>query len=342
MKPNIDIRRAADALERATQAQPGDLDHVAYEELEAFVDGRLGVNDREVVQAHLDVCATCAEDVADLSAVRDAMQVQVPIVSTGRGSRRWMQIAAAVIAVIAIGALVRQRFGPGGAPDLQVQRADSTTKPAGPEGPALQPASAASLSAEEQALIDRVLAKGALEMPADVRALGAPVGTLLGPAASTSKLTPIGPTGTAVLSATPEFSWRALTGATSYSVAVYDERFTEVVRSEQVTTTAWTPSKPLPRGASLAWQVTAHTPAGDVLAPTPPQPEARFVVVPDATATTIASQRSRLADRPLELGVLLASAGLFTDAERQLTRAANDASAATAAQAKSLLASLKK
>ncbi len=195
---------------------------------------------------------------------------------------------------------------------------------------------------EEQVLVDRVLAAGALEVPADIRALMSPVGTMLGPALSSSRLTPQSPIGTAVRSASPEFSWRPMDGATSYSVAVFDERFNEVAQSPRITTTSWTPSVALPRGVPLAWQLTAHASDRDVIAPTPPQPEARFLVVTDAAAAALAAQETRLAAEPLALGVVFANAGLVVDAERVLSRAAADSSPDIAGRAKALLASVKK
>lgn len=143
-----------------------------------------------------------------------------------------------------------------------------------------------------------------------------------------------------MLSTTPEFSWRSVEGATSYSVAVFDEQFNQVAQADGITSTSWVPSKALPRGVTLAWQVTAHLPQQDVLAPAPPQPEARFVVVDAATAALMADQQTRLADQPLARGVLLAKAGLFADATRELNRAL--AQPDTAARAKTLLGSLKK
>jgi len=155
-------------------------------------------------------------------------------------------------------------------------------------------------------------------------------------------LTLLGPIGTAVRSASPAFSWRAVEGATAYTVAVYDDRFNEVARSPQVTTTSWKPTAALPRGVALAWQLTAHLSDHDVIAPKPPQPEARFLVVTDAAAAAVAAEEARLTAEPIALGIVLANAGLVADAERVLSRAAADSSADTASRAQALLASLKK
>ena len=67
-------------------------------------------------------------------------------------------------------------------------------------------------------------------------------------------------------------------GASRYQVAIFDARFEEVARSEAITGTEWTPARPLPRGVTLSWQLTATTARGAVQAPVPPAPEARFRV----------------------------------------------------------------
>jgi hypothetical protein len=350
VKPNTDIRRASEALRQAIAARPDDFEHPGYEQLEALVDGRLTGADREVVDAHVQACEICMQDVTDLSSVRDA--IRPPAIAPARTGTnmpsRLLQIAAAIIAVVGLAMFVRRQLisTPTDAPDLQVRSA------AGPEGPALQKSPSPTpgapdlqvrgmaLTADERAIVDRVLSSGHLEMPASVRALTAPTGTLLGAAEVSTSLKPLSPIGTAVLSVTPTFAWRPIAGAVSYTVAVFDEQFQEVGRSPRITETSWTPATALPRGATLAWQVTAHFEGRDVLAPEPPQPEARFLVVDEATASTLAAEQTRLSDQPLVLGVLLAKAGAFDDAARELTRAAGRAD--TADRAKALLANLKR
>ena len=348
MKANTDILRAASALDRAIAARPGDVDHPGYEQLEALVDGRLDDADREIVETHAELCEVCRQDVGDMIRERDAMRApasapaSAPVFAPTRVGRafpmRALQIAAVLLAVVGVAMFARQ-FGQNVAGDLQVPGPDATSAMNTPT--ATTPSTPVdALTADERALVDRVLASGSLEMPAAVRSLTAPVGTLLGVSREALSLEPLSPVGTAVLSVTPRFSWTAVAGATSYSVAVYDEQFKEVVRSPLVTGASWTPTVVLSRGATLAWQVTAHFPTHDVLAPQPPQPEARFVVADAATDAAIAAQQARLSDQPLALGVLLAKAGLFLDATRELQRAA--AQSDTADRANALLASLKK
>lgn len=88
---------------------------------------------------------------------------------------------------------------------------------------------------------------------------------------------PLTPLGAVVTSDRPTFTWSAVPGA-RYRVEVFDTSFRPVAASDIVTVPQWTPPRPLPRGATYVWQVTAITPAGSITAPRPPAPEARFMI----------------------------------------------------------------
>ena len=115
-----------------------------------------------------------------------------------------------------------------------------------------------------------------------------------------------------------------MAGATRYSVRVLDERFREVARSGALRDTKWTPPRDLPRGRVLAWQVTAFTPEAAVTSPARPQPEARFIVLDAATVGGLAKTRARLSTEPIALGLALAKAGLFADADLVFQTALTD------------------
>lgn len=52
--------------------------HIAYDELEALVDGRADALDREWIAAHTAACTQCAAELADLAATRDTLTARVP------------------------------------------------------------------------------------------------------------------------------------------------------------------------------------------------------------------------------------------------------------------------
>lgn len=314
-----EARRAYQVLTVAMAAGADDFDHPGYETLEALVDGRLGGPDREAVESHMAVCRTCKDDVADLSAI------QAEIASgTAAATPRWrlrmsvVGVGAGVAAALLLAVSLANR-GPSepaaSAPALVAREPAASARP----GPAREPNG---MTLEEQQVVARAIAEGRVELSSNVRALAGGVGTLLGTAAEPDRFGPVMPKGTAVASARPRFAWRPTDGATAYTVAVFDEGFNQVA-GERVSGTTWTPEEDLPRGAIYAWQVTAHVPSGDLIAPTPPQPEARFRIVDAPTAAEVAGQQSRLAGQPLALGILLARAGLVPEAVREIERAAS-------------------
>jgi hypothetical protein len=127
----------------------------------------------------------------------------------------------------------------------------------------------------------------------------------------------LGPTGTVVESARPSFRWGALRGATSYAVAVFDSRLNKVAESVPLSATEWTPPRPLPRGATYSWQVTAVLDGKEVVSPGATVPEAKFAVVGQAESEELKRARLSLPGSHLTLGVLYARAGLLDEAERE-------------------------
>ncbi len=166
------------------------------------------------------------------------------------------------------------------------------------------------------------------------------MGTLLGDRTDAPTVRLVAPYGTAVDTLRPEFRWNAVTGATMYTVSVFNEAFEEVASSGPLRgVTRWTPAADLPANTVLSWQLTTELPSGRVVSPAPPLPEARLIVLSAERRAAVAEARRRLADEPLALGLVLAEAGLYADARRTLERAATDARY-DAAAVRRLIASL--
>lgn len=322
------LRRARAALERAITPGPDDDQHLSSEVVQALVDGQLSSVDAEVAEAHLAGCAVCAEDVADLRDVQAAIgSLATPSTASAPTSPAWWWMAgaaAAAVVVLAVWGLQRPTgVQPAPAPDM------AAAQPSGNGSPEEEAESSANrgltpltaLTADEQAVIARVLAAGRLELPTDADGLRARAGTLLGASDLATGFGPLEPVGTATVSARPRFSWRSHPRATAYTITLIDDRFSEVARGEGVRATSWSPSSDLPVGTTYVWQVTAHTPDGEVTAPAPPAPEARVQILDATTAAAVLAMQQRLADRPLERGVLLARAGVLDEARRALESA---------------------
>ena len=196
------------------------------------------------------------------------------------------------------------------------------------------------LNEEEKGRVARALASGRMEMPANISVLRGPTGALPDAGVTTPAFSPTAPVGTAVTEARPQFSWTPRAGATRYTIIVFDERFREVAKSGSLKTTTWIPKQPLPRGRVLAWQVTAVIGKETAITPAPPHPEARFMVLDNATVARLAKDRARLATEPIALGLVLAKAGLFAEADSVFQTALMD-SRFDRSQVRALLARLR-
>lgn len=312
-----------EAIRRALQAlREDELDHPGHETLEAYVEGRLRAEDAAVIDRLAAQSAIVAEDIADLRRIHAALTLGEGR-STERASHRvearkdirWGRYAAVGAAAAAlIAAVWIARPAPVAAPTVIDQP----------------------LTAAESSRVEAARTNGRIAVPESIAALAPREGTLLGqsPSATLRLRSPIG---TAVIFPRPQFTWED-SGADAYTVAVFDQNFSEVARG-RVTGTSWRPDVDLPRGGTYSWQVTAHRGATSDTEPRPPRPEARFTVIDQATADRIVNLQARLdASHPLPLGILLAELGLIEDARVQLARAAQVP--ATADIARRLLDSL--
>jgi len=127
----------------------------------------------------------------------------------------------------------------------------------------------------------------------------------------------LAPIGTVVSTDRPTFRWQPLDGAISYKVTVFDADFNAIAKSDNLTTTEWTPSQPLARGEVYQWQVTALKDGKEISSPIAPAPEAKFKVLEQDKADAIERVKRQHPNSHLTLGVLYAQAGMLDDAERE-------------------------
>jgi uncharacterized CHY-type Zn-finger protein len=175
------------------------------------------------------------------------------------------------------------------------------------------------MSQAEQQAVRKALLTERLETPASLSELKGKDGRLMGGDDDGSSFSVIGPAAIVVADGRPTFRWRALEGATRYTVKIYDTNFNLAETSDALTATQWKPARALPPGKVYTWQVTAMRQEGEVVAPAPPAPEARFKVLDSAQALEL--KRSLAASRGSHLarGVIYTRAGLLDEAEREFT-----------------------
>jgi hypothetical protein len=297
---------------------PGDVTHLSYRQIAAYVDHDLNEIDTEIARSHIELCSQCEDEVRDLQQFRTEFS-RSPIsepVSNGPDSRRgrwtnWFRFGIpAAVAATALLAIFVMRTEPvlvalndgGGRVTLY-----ASGKLGGidrvPEG--------------YQAVVRTALESGRAEFPAELSTLSAGGGVLRGTTRGES-FPLLGPIATFVDTDRPQFRWGAVPGAEFYVVEIFAAGARLVSSSSRLMQQEWTPESPLPRGIQLTWQVKARRAGRDILAPTGDAPEARFEILPESRSAELADARRRLAGFHLLLGLTYAKAGVLDDAEREL------------------------
>jgi hypothetical protein len=287
--------------------------HLEYDQIADCANGSFPP---EVAQ-HLKECDMCRAEVDDLTQFRAELKSapRAPIQMPARRIPWRLATAAAVLLAAALTVwYVRQA-------------------PAPPPGKAAIPRPMAPaeppLSVEQNEALQLALATRRLERAPILDRLISKREVLLGSSTETKGFELEGPMGTTVLAGRPIFKWKPASGATRYVVAVFNENFDKVVESPVVTGTEWQPDQPLARGRIYNWQVTATIAGKTVHAPTPPAPEARFLVVDQETADRIEAARRDHPAIHVMLAALYAKAGDVEDAGKELDQvAATDSSTA--------------
>jgi hypothetical protein len=176
-----------------------------------------------------------------------------------------------------------------------------------------------SLAPPYQEAVKLALQKRQIKIPRPLAQLSLEAETLMGSAGNGVSFALFSPVGTVVKTNNPTFRWDRLSGAAAYIVNVYDSNFRLVARSEQLTETVWTMPESLERGRTYIWKVTALKDGKEIISPLPPAPEAKFKVLEKVRADELERVKQINAGSHLITGILYAEAGLFDDAELELT-----------------------
>jgi predicted anti-sigma-YlaC factor YlaD len=168
-----------------------------------------------------------------------------------------------------------------------------------------------------QQTIKVALTSERVRTPPEVREIQGKAGTLLGEGSEGVPFPLISPVGIIIETERPTLRWRSLSGATVYTVTIYDSNFNLLAKSPELRGTEWTVPRPLERGRIYAWQVSALKDGQEVKSPTPPAPEAKFKILEKSRADELEQAKKEYAKSHLTLGVLYCEAGLLEDAERE-------------------------
>ena len=330
-----------------------ELDHLRYEQIASYVDGRSDDVDNSIVELHLKDCDTCREEVDAITSIRERLVHAKPDEQPERSKTDWFnrKLLFPAFGILLLGAALYL-----GLPAIFVEPGSSTSAgPAevaipdikAPEGldsdldirpePA-DPGIVASVrdgdsiigvrsdgsltgldgaSAQIAQAVRSALETGNISIGERI-AVGN-TGTLMSGDRDGVPFGLIGPVGRVVVSQRPVFSWKPLSGADLYSVRIFDESFAEVMSGSEVRSTTWTPLKPLQRGRAYLWQVTARKGDETVISPVRPAPDARFRIVDAEAAEQIDLAEKHHPRSNLIRGLAYARAGMLADAEREFT-----------------------
>lgn len=291
-------------------------DHLAYDELEAFVDGTLDRDPRAGVAAHTAICRECADTLDDLRLLR--------------GRKRFGTVgavAAAAIIVIVSGILLWRPPQNDSPPVVTntVTNTDTNTivRPAlpGRPSPVIRDAGAAfPLEADGSV---RGLSPVDAETLRQLRAGIVPSAAIFAdvergrdvlrgddlPADLLRVETPRG----VVVDDRPEFRWSDPQPGATYRVSVVDGSYRVVARSDELTSQTWRPATPLAGDKTYEWQVRRRMGDSITSAPAPPAPSARFRIVSKSGADEI--RKAQLANSHLLLALAYTRAGMLHEAK---------------------------
>lgn len=176
-----------------------------------------------------------------------------------------------------------------------------------------------SLAPEVQARVRAALEAGDVPLPASLAALSPRTDTPRGPDSAAPAFRAIAPVGIAVATDKPSFTWSPAEGGHLYTLTIVDDQGRPVGPPIEVDGPAHNLQQALPRGRVFTWQVTADRGATRYLAPAPPMPPARFLVIDPATADRLSTMQRVHPDSRVLLGLLYVEAGAVLEGLSQFS-----------------------
>lgn len=313
----------------------GESELVSYEKLADFLDEKLDPIERKQVADQLSRSPASTAELADLTRFRNEMNAlgarsydsvssasERKIVAFPQRLARWAMPLAAGLLIAAVGLWI---FAHNGAHQSIVTVRDGTHEIVVDANGHVR--GLPDMPQELTHSIATAARRGKIEISPIIDSLASNRETLAGVPNESSKFGVVAPVATAVRETTPRFTWTAQPGATRYQIHIVDSGNGEVVETGQsdVGSTEWRPTKPLVPGNIYQWQVEALR--GDEVigrTPKPPEPEARFQILPTKAEQQLAETENSANGSHLVMAVANAKAGLLDDAVRQLRMFASE------------------
>jgi hypothetical protein len=313
--------------------------HLSMAELRRYASGSMDEADRAIFKSHLEDCPACRSQAGALAPTAPDSPSAMPFPAEPssiwhRLLRFWQEARFAWPARLALATVLgaclllgwaawhrrssgvdRLEQSTGGDAAMVVRLRDGSKEITLDKKGTL--AGIAGLDPAASNAVRDALTNAGLSKPQVLSELSGPAIKFMGQAGSPPPFALISPVDTVVGDEQPTLRWEALRGATSYTVAVFDQQFQPVTRARFRAETEWRVPAPLRRGATYYWQVTARKGGLEITVPAAPAPRAGFKVLDSTTANDLEKARV-FTDSHLVLGILYARQGLRLDAEREL------------------------
>jgi hypothetical protein len=292
----------------------GSTRHLTPEDLEAYANGRLASARLDPYRIHLDSCDACRAELEDLRIFKSELsgfQRQEPSRRETKRSkrRRGLSLPQAVLVatiVVVAGAAIFwwERGSPWGSKTSVAGSVRQSPVASAGSGASVAPPSLSAINtqardtrvaAERAALplpddvrpaVSAAIQHGKLQLPTDATGAHGRAPPQSGTPGANTGFALLGPFGETISETRPEFSWQPLPGATHYSVVIVDVGLHPVQRSPSLRKTVWRPRRPLRRGRTYLWQVTATLRGGSkVVASEPSTSETLLRILPPKLST---------------------------------------------------------
>ncbi|MFL6601352.1 MAG: anti-sigma factor family protein [Steroidobacteraceae bacterium] len=247
-------------------ARSGDVEepirHLTHDDLEAYFEGRLPSARLNHCRTHLDSCEACRAELEDLRTLKSDMagfsRAEPARREPGRARRRRRLTLpqAAAMGTIVVAAIAAALWWTWERP-----RANKTSVAMTVAHP-LAAVPTAGTQTPDRGNANEIATLSPTSRPEPNKSFAL-----------------LGPFGETIAETRPELRWQPLAGAIRYSVAIVDMGLHPVQRSRALRTTSWRPRRPLRRGQTYLWQVTATLRGGSKVVAS--SPEALLRIIPD-------------------------------------------------------------
>ena len=276
------------------QFEAEDVEHPSPDTLMAYADGTLAGD--ELVTAHVEECEICAADVSEIREFKKLL----------RPRRRWIvyAIAASIAAAVVAVPLFDRRDEP--APPIPARTVAVTPHP-----PLVvpTPSTAHYRRSDWEQWVAEARQRRAFPIPAIVKEMRPKRSGLRGP--RNDDVFALSPNHVVVADARPRLQWTRRAAAT-YKVILKVGR--QIVESETLHESHWSPATDLQRGRDYEWQVEVNSANGRRVYPRPPEEPAQFHLLDQNAIDEIEAARREYPDDALLHAVILARHGLKDDA----------------------------